>query len=309
MLSKVAATGVNLDSVYAETLQRIREQKGDRSKLGMKVLMWASHAERPLRIDELCYALAVQMEKTDLDPENIRPKDVVLGSCLGLAVVDEETSTIRPIHYTLQEYLSDSLILPGAHEAIGETCLAYLNYERIRGLLANRVPNPRDSPFLEYSSLYWGSHARRGLSGRGKSLTLELLILYGDHVSATLLFNQMQSYDSPPVTNHLFTGLHCASYFGIVEIVAALIRMESFDVNQIDCKGFTPLMWAARRGNEEVVRLLLTRDDISPDIPDIYGQTPFWRASLEGHEGVVKILLERTDVDPDRPEEYGQTAL
>ena len=309
MLSKVAATGVDLDSVYAQTLQRIREQKGDRSSLGMKVLIWVSYSERPLRIDELCHALAVHMEKTDLDPENIRSEDVVLGSCLGLAVVDKETLTVRPIHYTLREYVSDPRILPGAHETIGETCLAYLNYEQIRGLPANRIPNPRDTPFLEYSSLYWGSHAKLGLSDRGKSLALELLTLYGNHVSATLLFNQMQSYDSPPVTNHEFAGLHYASYFGIPEIVAALIKIESCDVNQSDCKGFTPLMWAARRGNEEVVRLLLTRDDINPDLPDIYGQTPFWRASLEGHEGVIRILLERTDVDPDRPENHGQTPL
>jgi len=309
MLSKVAVTGVDLDSVYAQTLQRIRDQKGDRSRLGIKVLMWISHAERPLRIDELCHALAVRMEKTNLDPGNIRPKDVVLGSCLGLAVIDEEASTVRPIHYTLQEYLSDPLILPGAHEAIGETCLAYLNYEQIRELPANRIPNPRDSPFLEYSSLYWGSHAKLGLSSCGKSLAMELLTMYGDHVSATLLFNHLQSYDSPPVTDHQFTGLHCASYFGAVEIVAALIKMESCDVNQSDCEGFTPLMWAARRGNEGVVRLLLTLGDINPDIPDIYGQTPFWTASLEGHEGVVRILLERTDVDPDRPENHGQTPL
>ena len=39
MLQKVATTGVDLDSVYAQTLQRIREQKSDRSRLGMEVLM------------------------------------------------------------------------------------------------------------------------------------------------------------------------------------------------------------------------------------------------------------------------------
>jgi len=54
MLQKVARTGVDLDSVYAQTLERIREQKGDRSRLGVEVLMWVSHAERPLRIEELC---------------------------------------------------------------------------------------------------------------------------------------------------------------------------------------------------------------------------------------------------------------
>ena len=61
MLQKVATTGVDLESVYTQILQRIREQKGDRSRLGMEVLMWISHAERPLTIGELCLALAVEV--------------------------------------------------------------------------------------------------------------------------------------------------------------------------------------------------------------------------------------------------------
>jgi len=79
MLRKVATTGVDLNSVYDQTLGRIKDQKGDRSRLGMEVLMWVSHAERPLRIDELCHALAVEIdsEATDLDLENVPPQDTV----------------------------------------------------------------------------------------------------------------------------------------------------------------------------------------------------------------------------------------
>ena len=120
MLQKVVTTGVDLNNVYDQTLRRIKEQKGDRSRLGMEVLMWVSHAERPLRIDELCYALAVEMEATDLDLEDIRPQDTVLGSCLGLVVVDKATSTVRLIHYTVQEYLSRPGVLPDAHKTLAQ---------------------------------------------------------------------------------------------------------------------------------------------------------------------------------------------
>ena len=164
MLQKVATTGVDLDSVYAQTLQRIREQKGDRSRLGMEVLMWASHAERPLRIDELCHSLAIEMGTSDLDDENIPPQDTVLGSCLGLAVADAETSTVRLIHYTLQEYLSKPGTQLDAHKTLGETCLVYLNYELVKELPANDHSNFRNIPFLEYSSVYWGRHAKAKLS-------------------------------------------------------------------------------------------------------------------------------------------------
>ena len=40
---------MDLDSVYNQTLQRIKEQKGDRARLGVEVLMRVSRAERPLR--------------------------------------------------------------------------------------------------------------------------------------------------------------------------------------------------------------------------------------------------------------------
>jgi len=309
MLQKVATTSSDLESVYAQTLQRIRKQEGDRSRLGIEALMWVSHSERPLRIDELCHALTIRMEHTDLDPQDILPEHKVLKSCLGLVVVDRETSTLRLIHYTLQEYLSKPGVLPHAHKTLAERCLAYLNYEQVKGLRADRFPNLQQKPFLEYSSFYWGSHAKIELSDCTELLAVEYLALYHNHISATLLFNQVQSYDSPPVIRHLFAGLHCASYFGIVEVVAALIEKEGGDVNQQDCKGFTPLMWATRRGNEEVVRLLLAREDVNPDTPDSKGRTPLWCASSNGNESVVRLLLTRNGVDPDKPDNSGRTPL
>ena len=309
MLQKVATAGADLGSVYDQTLERIRKQEDGRSNLGMGVLMWVSHAERPLRIDELCHALAVDTETMDLDPGNIRPQETVIGSCLGLVVVDNQTSTLRLIHYTLHEYLSRSDTLPNAHETLAEICLAYLNFERVKRLRADRFLNLQNMPFLEYSSLYWGNHAKMGLSDRAKSLALGLLTRYDNHISATLLCNQTQSCNSPLVTSHGFAGLHCASYFGICEVVAALIEMDGCDVDQRDWKGFTPLGWAAQRGNEAVVGLLLIQDRVNPEKADNAGQTPLWWASSKGHEWVAKLLLARDDVNPDKSNCYGQTPL
>ena len=309
MLQKVATTGVDLDSVYAQTLQRIREQKGGRSRLGMEVLMWVSHAERPLRINELRHALAVEMGSADLDPENIRPQDTVLGSCLGLAVVDAETSTVRLVHYTLQEYLSRPGILPDAHKVLAQSCLAYLNYDKVKELPANHIPNLGDIPFLEYSSLFWGSHAKVILSDRAKFLALELLNLAGNHISSTLLVKKIDTFHSCSLPHHQWPALHCASYLGIVEAVVCLIGGEGYDINQSDCMGFTALIWAARQGNEEVVKLLLGRNDVDADKPNDNGETPLWQACFHGYEGVVKLLLARNDVDADNPDRDGETPL
>ena len=57
MLQKVAATGVDLDSVYDQTLQRIKDQKGDRSRLGIEVLMWVSLLEYCPRMPDIVQSL------------------------------------------------------------------------------------------------------------------------------------------------------------------------------------------------------------------------------------------------------------
>ena len=309
MLRKVATTGVDLESVYDQTLGRIKEQKRGRSRLGMEVLMWVSHAERPLQIDELSHALAVEIGATELDPENVPPQDTVLGSCLGLAVVDKETSTVRLIHYTLQEYLSRPGVLPNAHITLGEMCLTYLNYDEVRGLPADGTLSLGGMPFLKYSSLYWGRHAKIGLSDYAKSLVLELLNQYDDHISSVLLSKRVHPPWMLQLNYRPFPGLHCASYFGIYEVITVLIQMEGCDINQGDRVGFTPLMWAAWKGHQGAVALLLTRGDIDPDKPDNYGRTPLGGASFNGHEGVVRLLLARADVDPNKPDKRVRTPL
>ncbi|RPB01343.1 hypothetical protein L873DRAFT_1569250, partial [Choiromyces venosus 120613-1] len=137
-----------------------REQKGGRSRLGMQVLMWISHGERPLRIEELCHALAVEIDSTKLDPGNIPSQDSVLESGLGLAMVDKETSAVRLTHPTFREYLCSPGILPGGHKMLGETCSTYLNYEHVSQLPSNcfSAINPPDMPFLQYASVRWGVH-------------------------------------------------------------------------------------------------------------------------------------------------------
>ena len=48
--------GNHLGDVYGTTLERIKAQKGSRSRHGMDALMWVSNPERPLKASELCHA-------------------------------------------------------------------------------------------------------------------------------------------------------------------------------------------------------------------------------------------------------------
>ena len=122
--------GLEMGGAYAATLSRIMEQDGDKGKIGIEVLMWVSHSERPLRPEELRYALAIEKDSTELDLQNVPAIGTLLSCCLGLVTMDEEGSRVRLLHLTLQEYLAGHLhLFDGAHSKMAEVCLTYLNFQ------------------------------------------------------------------------------------------------------------------------------------------------------------------------------------
>ena len=324
--------GLGLGGAYDKAIERIKEDQGDSARLGMAALMWTSHSERPLSVDEICHALAVDIGSTDINTNNVPSIRTVLACCQGLATVDRGSSTIRLIHFTLKEYLSHHAnLFDGAHSKIAETCLTYLNFQAIRDLSASLSRNTKDMPILRYASLYWGTHMRREPSDRSRNLALDLF-QYDNHISTELLWKSVREpyHDS----RKKFSALHCVSYFGIPEVAIDLIRTKRWDLNERDNRGLTPLMWAARYGREEVVKLLLQQKHTQPDMRDTgSGRTALSWASKSGHEGVVKLFLSRLFVrpgsigrrrgtpqvmsllfgrkyvNPDRPDNNGRTPL
>ena len=165
-------------------------------------------------------------------------------------------------------------------------------------------------------------HAKRDLSDCAKQLTLKLfddyshlgdysnLGDYRNHISIKILLRNSNKLHFSYADSHKppnFSGLHCASFFGIVEIIASLVEV-GHRINQMDCTGSTPLLWAALNGHEGAVIILLRRG-ADPGSPDSAERTPLWWAAWNGHEGVVKILLGRDDVNPQKPDQYGKTPL
>ena len=299
--------GNGLSDAYRATLTSLKEQKAYKSVLGLKVLMWVLYSERPLRAEELCHALGAEIGSADLDPENIPTLQALLSSCLGLVTVEATSSVVRLVHITLQErLLRDPVLFHNPHSAIAEVCLTYLNFRCIRYLSPALHSSPSTTPLLEYASVCWGKHARRGMTENSKMLALRLLDRFDEHISTQLLLlhsNRDRGWapyfrrEGGPTG---FTGLHGAAFLGIAEIVSTMLEMKEWDVNAYDCMGMTALTWAAREGHEEVVKVLLQREDVNLDQADtLCGRTPLSWAAWNGHEVVVKMLLEREDVNLD----------
>jgi len=212
--------GLGLGDFYDATIERIKAQGGDKPRLMMAALMWISHAERPLKVDELCHARAVELGSTDFNTDNVPSISILVGCCQGLITVDKEASTVRLIHFTLQEYLSaHSNIFSRPHSAMAEICLTYLNSQQVKVHSTAPSPDAQNTPFLEYRSVYWGIHAKKEFSDRARLLALELL--KGDYgqISTKLLLMQVDSWDLGYLdTWSPFSGLHCASFFGLTEL-------------------------------------------------------------------------------------------
>ena len=306
--------GLGLQDVYDATIERIKAQGGDKARLGIRALMWACHAERPLSVGEFCHALAIELDSTDFNAGNVPSITTLVSCCQGLITTDKEGSTVRLIHFTLREYLSTHPDIFGRpHSALAEICLTYLNCPQVKVLSTDGLDHPdalfNNNPFLKYCSLYWGVHAKKDLSDCAMSLSLQLLREYDGHISAVLLAGQVWSFPHDLQRGTLWTGLHCASYFGIVQVVATLIGMGCYDLNQGDWFGCTALSLAAEMGHEEVAKFLLGQEGVEPHVQDNIGITPLGYAAFKGHAGLVNILLEREDVDPNKPMSGGETPL
>ena len=303
--------GLGLDSAYDATLGRIKGQGKGKSALGMAALMWISYSERPMKIGELCEALGVEVGSRDINYDDIPSEKTLLASCLGLVTVDE-SSAVRLVHFTLQEYFNTHFEhFENPQSTMAEVCLTYLNFDSVNELSCSLNNAPAETRLLQYASSYWGMYARNGLTEGVKSLALRLLGKFGKHISAKLLLmGDLGRWYGSWQYSEGFTSLHCAAYLGFDEIVIALLEEEEGCVaDMADGWGLTPLAWAASCGHEGIVKLLLDRKEVNPDSRDEYDQTPLWSAAGGGHEGIVKLLLDRKEVNPDSRYDDGQTPL
>ena len=309
--------GLGLDNAYSTTLSRIGEQGGNKVKLGMEALMWISRSQRPLKVEELCHALAVEVGATDLNVQNVPSTRALLSCTLGLVTIDEQASTVRFTNSILQRYIAaHPNLFTTPHSIMAEMCLAYLNFQSTCGLSSTLDPIPSTAPFLHYASCYWGFHAKKEMTEGVKHLALRLLQRDTSHISVDIFLRQLTLKSSPrwdcqdgrhPDSGG-FTGLHHIAYMGITEIATDMVNMERWDLNGRDCNGATPLIWAIKYGNYRLVKLLLEQG-VNPTLSDKQGLTPLTHAAKAGQVGAVRLLLERGNVNPSPLDKDGRTPL
>ncbi|KAH0536261.1 hypothetical protein FGG08_006856, partial [Glutinoglossum americanum] len=308
---------IGLDNSFNKTLERIGQQPYEKKELAVEILLWISHAKRPLLVDELRQALAIQLDKPEFDEDDMPMQGMMVAVCMGLVIIDRDSSIIRLVHYSLQEYFQKptTTFLSKGEAAIAKTCLAMLSFDEF-----NKGPCSSDKklevrlqkfPLLAYAALNWGHHAHGETEEASKEMVLRFLENHLKLSSASqVMLTSGYTYNGySQAFPGRFSGLHMASFFGLETIVNGLLERGD-KPNSMDGYGRTALSRAAENGHEAVVKLLLGVESIDMNSKDWYnGQAALLWAAQNGHEAVVKMLLSVESIDVNSKDEGGKTAL
>jgi ankyrin repeat protein len=314
-----AAVDEAYGEAYCNATKRIDGQLTEDRSLARRALSWITYAQRLLTTKELCHVLAIEPGNKALNNDNVYDVEDVVSVCAGLVTVDEESSIIRLVHYTTQEYFERVRLdwNPGAQEEIAVACLTYLSFDTFRSSCADDkafAQRIAENPFFDYSAHYWSEHVRPVESTTSR-LALAFLCdeaLVDCTAQGALTPNYKYTGYSRDFPNRT-SGLHLTARYGLVYLIERLLMGKhgdsSIGADLKDGDGRTLLSHAAWGGHETMVRLLVERDDVEADSKDEHGRTPLSHAAERGHEAVVQLLAGRDDVEADSKDEDGWTPL
>ena len=333
VLSALKRLPSDLFTMYDQTIERIRDLPTEEAKLGLKVLSVIFGAMRPLKIDELRHALAIQPGDKHLDLEALVDLDILLNATVGLVTTYVEDrgyrgqsgqESIRLVHYTLQQYfeINQKRIFPNLKVDMARTCLSYLCLDVFgSGKCATKqltVDRMNEFCFLHYASRFWDLHlcavqtelmqqSLDFVQDRMKVYSWLDCFEYGYHLDLGRLIDGDLPLD--PV--------FLAAHFHLSELFRKLISSRNIDTR--NKKGETPLLravdvtpWYKGGDHDEKVFRYSTRSssvrldhdqyamvqtilDLNADInaKDSDGMTAAFRAVYNHDRGILSLLLDR----------------
>ena len=137
----------DLPETFERVLSRISKSGQGKVKIAEKVFRWVVVAKRPLDLEELQEAIAVEPCQPSFNPEKLVTNiDHIVPWCRGLVTLDEEEQVVQFAHHSVKHFLlSRESNLPSQnfhfrlsqadHEA-GETCVTYLNFDDFKRQVA-----------------------------------------------------------------------------------------------------------------------------------------------------------------------------
>jgi hypothetical protein len=257
--------------------------------------IWVANAKRPLSVEELLEAIAIEPDTKSLDREGVMEMVVVLSVCAGLVIVDQD-GTVRLIHYTTQKYLDgvQASKFPFAQTDIARACLTYLLYDDFAPLPEDRQELrelEQDHALLDYSFRHSLIHA----AGKSEAILRHLIMEFLGQASRWAKFwdaiQYMQQYASSPWDildpfggwSEFHTPLHLAAVFDLQETFETILAQ---DPHLCDEKKGKLLYVSCAFSHMEMVELLLEKG-VDVNVPGWTYGTALQAASSHGQEAVI----------------------
>lgn len=306
-----------LNDALDSTLSRIHDQPNGRRRIGLNTLMWISHAKRPLLDDELSEALAIRSDDKFLDRDSQPRLGIMVDCCMGLVTVDEQTSEVRLVHFSVQEYLhaNQSALFPDAENIIAEACITYSLFDMFdedNGCRSTRYEINNliiDHPFVKYACRYWGIHAQCANDKGVERLALDLLRSSSHRACsyqlAQFIRGRKKRYWEPKEASSC-KPLTIAANFGLDKLVEQLFESGEATVDEMTSMGTTPLIAASSAGNRTMTDLLLSRN-AGVTLQNWYG-TALHCTAEAGKAACIPQLI-AAGLSVDFRDQYGRTSF
>lgn len=299
-----------LSQTYFEAIERIRSQDKRDANLAERILAWLCYCARPLTVDELRYALTVNFDKNekDLNEDRLLPGEDILSLCGGLVLIDTNTSELRLVHHTTQEYFSAERhkLFPTAQKEIALSCIKFLQYQRFSHRCSNRDQIHRfikSNSFLKYAVDNLGRHSREA-GGAGTDEIVKLFSSFS-HLNCLNQVKHLVSHDNPRVL--LFPALTTAVLYELPDVVRKLAAQCDI-LNNRGWVNQPAVIEAVYHGYQEILDILLAA---KPDlrVRDRHANTALHASAVRGRIPMMRTLIEQCKENLNVQNANGNTPL
>lgn len=273
--TKLDSFPVTLDDMYSDTITRIEAQNNAYSELARRVLIWVSCAVRPLTVQELQTAVAIEPGLAEMDPERLSDEHTLTSVCGGLLTVEPKTGFVRLIHYTAQGFLERLCAekWPAARSRIIELLLVYLSFpglvdppDRMVIKDVDRFANWRANmlskyPLLSYAGVCIAGHINNTSNLDENQVDLIISFFQNEIRNFNLLLVNGIVF-SPHIHENIplvASAMHIFAAMGLNVLIEKYLAYDRSNINSTWSTGLTPLALAVAQDRVDTVKLLIAR--------------------------------------------------
>lgn len=302
-----------LAETYEHIWTRITGKSSDptESKWALRTLKLILRAKRPLTPREILEATSLESEDTTFQTGRIVSSlEYLIQACGNFVALDLQTSRLRFVHYSVQEFLGSKDKFQASEEMVTKAAFIVLGQE---------CNGCRDSgrQFYTYAARYWEEHSRclKAIDHEFGDLIQRFLLNrprfeeWRDNRQGLLYYPEtpyqaLAYFNLPVILEYLqqsgpdqddgfaleqSKSLVLSASWGYTPLVKLFLGAGA-DVNFRNSKGITPLNGAVSRGSETIVKLLLTAGADANSL-DPNGESCLHVAVIRCFEKIVEFLL------------------